>query len=180
MLNVKDTAFIMLLVTSIVFCLFVDKNRWITLIPVITTITYWFLINYPEYTENIRYADMSLTLPIMTTAIYYTSGADTTKILTSILLILLVVMGGLAGKKTKDYSWFILVGLALLAVLYDFMKMKDSYPVVYLLLVTWALYPLVWMFKTDDIISEYQKENVYSYIDIVSKIGIVDILWMGL
>jgi bacteriorhodopsin len=179
MLNVKDTVFIILLVTSIVFCLFVDKNRWITLIPIITTISYWFLINFPEYTQNIRYADMSLTLPLMTTAIYYTSGADTTKILTSILLILLMLMAGLAGNQTKNYSWFILVGLPLMVILYDFLKMKDERPVVYLLFVTWALYPLLWLFKTDEIISEVQKENMYSYIDLVSKIGIVDILWMG-
>jgi hypothetical protein len=28
-------------------------------------------------------------------------------------------------------------------------------------------------------ITEVQKETMYSYIDILSKIGIVDILWMG-
>lgn len=179
MLNVKDTVFLILLVTSIVFCLFVDKNRWITLIPVITTISYWFLIHYPEYTENIRYADMSLTLPLMALAIYYTNGADSTKILTSILLLLLMVFAGLAGNQTKNHSWFIFVGLPLMVVLYDFLKMKDEQPVVYLLFVTWALYPLLWMCKTDGIITEVHKETMYSYIDIVSKIGIVDVLWMG-
>jgi bacteriorhodopsin len=59
------------------------------------------------------------------------------------------------------------------------MKMKDERPVVYLLLVTWALYPLLWLCKTDGMITEVQKETMYSYIDILSKIGIVDILWMG-
>jgi len=179
MLNVKDTVFIIFLVTSIVFCLFVVKNRWITLIPVITTISYWFLIHYPEYTQNIRYVDMGLTLPLMTTAIYYTSGANTSKILTSVLLILLMIFAGLAGKQTKNHSWFIFVGLPLMAVLYDFLKMKDAHPVVYLIFVTWALYPLLWLFKTDGMITEVQKENMYSYIDIVSKIGIVDVLWMA-
>jgi hypothetical protein len=116
----------------------------------------------------------------MTSAIYYTNGADTTKVLSSILLILLVIFAGLAGNQTKNYSWFILVGLPLMVVLYDFLKMKDERPVVYLLFVTWALYPLLWLFRTDNMISEVQKENMYSYIDLVSKIGIVDILWMGL
>jgi bacteriorhodopsin len=179
MLNVKESVFLILLSASIVFALFMEKDRWFAIIPIITTITYAFLIKYPEYTQTIRFTELTLTLPLIVAAIHYSNGEGLTKILLSVLLILIAIGAGLAGNQTKNHSWFALAGLPLLAVLYDFMKMKDTRPVVYLLLVTWALYPLIWLFKTDGLINETQKEAIYSYIEPLSSIGVVDLLWMG-
>jgi len=180
MSNIENTVFSILLVASVFFLFVLDKNRWMALIPIISTISYWFLIKRPDHSNTIRFTDMALTMPLMAVAIHYTYSKNLSQILTSILLILLSIMASIIGNNANNHKWYVLVGISLFAVLYEFLKMKDTAPVVYLLFVTWALYPLLWIFKIDGVLSPEQLSFCYSYIDVVSKIGIVDMLWIAI
>ena len=122
MSNIENTVFSILLLSSVFFIYVLDKNRWLALIPIISTISYMFLIKRPDLSYNIRFTDMALTMPLMATAIYTAYDTNLTKILTSILLILLTISAGIVGNNTKNHIWYFLVGFPLFAVLYDFTR----------------------------------------------------------
>ena len=97
---------------------------------------------------------------------------------TSLLLILLdqLMIGSAVLGSVHTNVWFIIGSLFFLPILYYLFHLKQKKPAIYLTILTWSFYPIIWMMDKDKILVPEQSKVVFSILDLISKIGLLDLL----
>jgi len=177
--QISQTIALSLLFVSFAFTLF-SENYWLAPIPGIAAWAYWNMLRDKENLEFYRYADWSLTTPLMLLAILITNGASTLTILSTLVADLVMIATGYLGAKESDETKKItlftvgcLIFLPILGVLYMMKKAKYA---IYLTLATWILYPLVWYADEEKKVTKESANIAYSIMDVIAKVGLINLL----
>lgn len=171
----QQIALSILLISTAYFFL---KKAELTLvcIPFLAAVSYYFMIRDPTHTEKYRYADWSVTTPLMLYGILSANKVPTTTILSLILTDLLMIGSAVIGISGNINLWFIAGTLFFLPIVYFLYHLKDYKPAIYLTVLLWSLYPIIWIMEKDRLISPNDSSNVFSILDTIAKVGLVDLL----
>jgi bacteriorhodopsin len=153
---------------------------WLSLIPGIAGLSYYYMLNDPENTQTYRYADWSLTTPLMLAGILLANKAPLLLIaLLAVLDLEMIGLGFLGVKETdkgKKMSAFLLGCVAFVPILYYLFQQKKFSTAIYLTVVLWSLYPLVWYAEETKLVDNTVITSAYSVMDVVAKVGLVHFL----
>ena len=165
---------------SAVLTLFQGKVQWLGIIPGVAAMAYYYMLNDPANTEKYRYADWAITTPLMLTAILLANKAPVTLIASLGLLDLEMIAAGYLGTQAGDasvmFKYFCVSCLAFLPILYFLTQQKTALLAVYLTLAVWLLYPVLYYLREVDVVSAPNTAVFYSVMDMVAKIGLVNLL----
>jgi bacteriorhodopsin len=173
----QTVAFSMLFVTA-VFTFF-QPPYWIGIIPAVAAAAYWMMQQDPKNLQKYRYADWAITTPLMLLAILVASKA-THLIVPVIATDLLMIGAGYLGVQTPDHKkkvlFFALGLLAFAPILYLLLTLKQNKAAIYLTVAIWSLYPIVYFLEDFKYITESDATISFSVMDMISKIGLVNLL----
>ena len=174
----QQTAFIIFVATSL-FMAF--KGQVIlTLIPAVAAIAYYHMLQLPNEVETYRYADWTITTPLMLTAILYANRVPWCTIGGLVLVDVAMVYFGYKGAVEQDHHLkrrdFFLGCVAFVPILYYLLKSKQKKTAVYLTIIVWTLYPIVWYANEVQALSDKTTNSVYSVMDVCAKVGLVLLL----
>lgn len=174
----QTIAFSMLFVTA-VFTFF-QPPYWLGLIPAVAAVSYWKMIENPGSQQTYRYLDWSITTPLMLLAILVAAKTSATLIVLIIAADLLMIGAGYLGIQTEDtkkkIAYFATGLLAFVPILYVLLTLKRNKAAIYLTVVVWSLYPIVYFLEDFKHITESDATVAFSVMDMVSKIGLVNLL----
>ena len=146
------------------------------LILLIAATTYSFMIKDPKHIERYRYTDWSLTSPLMLYGLLKANNTPLTIVLSLILLNLLMITAAVIGATSNANFWFSIWCVLLIPVLYYLYHLKTNNAATQLTVLLWSLYPIVWVLEKDNILSFSESNITFSIMDVISKIGLVDLL----
>lgn len=161
---------------STVMVLFQGDAPWLALIPGIAAISYSAMMKDPTNVEKYRYADWALTTPLMLLAILLSIKADLLTIVTLLLSDLVMIGAGYKGVQEKDERYFWIGLLAFVPILATLVTATTNKPAIYLTLALWLLYPIVYYLNEKQTINDYMATQAYSIMDVVAKVGLVNLL----
>ncbi len=174
----QTIAFSMLFVTA-VFTFF-QPPYWLGLIPAVAAAAYWMMMEDPKNQQIYRYLDWSITTPLMLLAIFLAANAPAHLIVPVIAADLLMIGAGYLGVVTEDrkqkIAYFAAGLLAFAPILYLLLTLKRNKAAIYLTVVVWSLYPLIYFLEDFKHISDSDATVAFSVMDMVSKIGLVNLL----
>ena len=174
----QTIAFSTLFVTA-VFAFF-QPPYWLGLIPATAAVAYWKMQRDPQSQQTYRYLDWAITTPLMLLAIFLAAKAPPTLIVPVIAADLLMIGFGYLGVQTEDtkkkIAYFVAGLLAFAPILYLLLTLKRNKAAIYLTVVVWSLYPLVYFLEDFKHVTESNATVAFSVMDIVSKIGLVNLL----
>ena len=177
--QIVQTLALSILFVSFAFTLFSDMY-WLAPIPGIAAWAYWNMLKDEANIDTYRYADWALTTPLMLLAILSANGAPLVTKLAAVLLDTIMIGAGYYGAKETDekkkIQLFLLGCLVFLPILYILSTMKRAKYAIYLTLVLWILYPILWYLDEENIISKTKANISYSVMDVVAKVGLVNLL----
>ena len=173
----QTIAFSTLFVTA-VFAFF-QPPYWLGLIPATAAAAYWQMIRDPQSQQKYRYLDWAITTPLMLVAILIASNAAHL-IVPAIAADLLMIGSGYLGVTTEDrgrkIAYFAAGLLAFAPILYLLLTLKKNKAAIYLTVAVWSLYPLIYFLEDFKHITESHATVAFSVMDMVSKIGLVNLL----
>jgi len=174
----QSIAFSALFITTVLT--FFQSEPWLAVIPGVATLAYYEMLNDPTNVEKYRYADWSITTPIMLMAILIANKNSIELITIMVIADLVMILAGYMGIQTKEttkmFKYFLLGCLAFLPIIYILLVQKGNRVAVYLTLGIWLLYPIIYYLKEVDLTSEQNATVYYSVMDMIAKIGIVNLL----
>jgi bacteriorhodopsin len=174
----QTIAFSMLFVTA-VFAFF-QPPYWLGLIPAVAAAAYWKMMRDPQKQQTYRYLDWAITTPLMLLAILVAAKVSTHLIVPIIAADLLMIGTGYLGIQTEDVSrkivYFAAGLLAFAPILYLLLTLKRNKEAIYLTVAVWSLYPLIYFLEDFKHITESHATVAFSVMDMVSKIGLVNLL----
>jgi len=171
----QQIAFFILLSSSAYF-LFVKADIHLVFIPLIASLAYFFMIKDPRNEEKYRYIDWALTTPLMLYGILNVNRTPLTTTLSLILLDLLMIGSFVLGMIGPADLWFVPGILFLLPILYYIFHLDKNKPAIYFFTFLWALYPIIWIMDKDNTLTQTDSSNIYSVLDTIAKVGLVDLL----
>ena len=148
----------------------------LSIIPIIAAVSYYFMIRNPSNTEKYRYADWTITTPLMLFGVLQAHNVPLTTTLALLLTTVLMIGSAVLSLSGNANFWFIIGCLLFLPILYYIFHLKINKPAIYLISLLWSIYPIVWMLDKDDILTGAQASNVFSLLDVLAKIGLLDLL----
>jgi bacteriorhodopsin len=176
--EIAQTVAFSLLFVSAVFAFF-QPPYWLGIIPAVAAAAYWKMRTDEPNLQKYRYADWAITTPLMLIAIMVASKA-THLIVPVIAADLLMIGAGYLGVQTEDHkkkSLFFALGLLAFApILYLLLTLKQNKAAIYLTVAVWSLYPIVYFLEDFDHITESDATISFSIMDMISKIGLVNLL----
>jgi bacteriorhodopsin len=90
-----------------------------------------------------------------------------------------ITMGaGYVGIKDKKNILFILGFIAFLPILYILFHQHKTKAAIYLILIIWSIYPFIWYADEVDIIKKETTTILYTIMDVIAKVGVVNLLTM--
>jgi len=164
-----------ILITSAVYTLF-QGVAWLSVIPGIAAVSYWYMQHNPANAEFYRYADWILTTPIMLASILIANGSPMSTIAAAIGLDILMIGAGYKGIKEDDITWFWYGMIPFIPILYILLSQKKNKTAIYLTVALWSLYPIVYYLQETKTITAEQGVISYSLMDVVAKVGLVTVL----
>jgi len=129
----------------------------------------------PVNIEKYRYADWSITTPLMLLGILEVNKTPTTTSLLLILLDQLMIGSAIVGKANPNL-WFIIGSILFLPILYYLFHLTQKKSAIYLTILLWSMYPVIWIMDKDKIMAPEQSKVVFSILDLIAKIGLLDLL----
>jgi len=196
--QIAQTIAFSFLFISFAFLIF-SKEPWIALIPGIAALAYYMMIRDRDRCrqplcdkccsatligvsriEQYRYADWMLTTPLMLLAILVTNNASLLTITgtlgADIVMILSGFFGAQASSETLKMGLFSVGCIAFIPILYILSTMKKAKYAVLLTLIMWILYPILWIVDEKALITKDNANITYSVMDVVAKVGLVNLL----
>jgi len=174
----QTIAFTFLLVSSI--NTFFQGPSWLSIIPAIAAISYYFMLNDAKHSDVYRYSDWALTTPIMLYAILTACKAPINMKVFAVILDMLMIAAGYLGVKqeqdTKMAAFFAIGTLAFLPILYMLLTQKTNRTAIMLTVAVWTLYPIVYYLDEVHILKKDFVTVSYSLMDMIAKIGLVTLL----
>jgi bacteriorhodopsin len=174
----QQTAFFIFVATAL-FMTFKGQVG-LTLIPAVAAIAYYHILQRPDEVQLYRYADWTITTPLMLAAILYANRVPWGTIGALVLADVAMVYFGYKGAVEKDHSLkrrdFFLGCVAFVPIVYYLLKSKQKKTAVYLTLIVWTLYPIVWYANEVSVLSDKTTNSVYSVMDVCAKVGLVLLL----
>jgi bacteriorhodopsin len=174
----QTIAFTFLLVAAV--NTFFQGPTWLSIIPAIAAIAYYFMLNDPKHTEVYRYSDWALTTPVMLYAILTACKAPLNVKVFTIIFDALMIAAGYVGVKqeqdSKKAAFFAIGTLAFLPILYMLLTQKTNRTAIMLTVAVWTLYPIVYYLDGIHILKKDFVTVSYSIMDMISKIGLVTLL----
>jgi hypothetical protein len=180
-IEISQTIALSILFITFAFTLF-TKHAWLSLIPGITAWEYWNILRDPTNQDIYHYTDWALTTPIILIAILYKNGASMQIILGMVALSLITMGAGYIGvqqpNKDKRNMLFILGFIAFLPIFYILFHQHKTKAAIYLILIIWSIYPFIWYADEVDIIKKETTTILYTIMDVIAKVGVVNLLTM--
>lgn len=188
--QIAQTIAFSLLFVSFAFLIF-SKEPWIALIPGIAALAYYMMIRdrmrcrqplceSVSRIEQYRYADWILTSPLMLLAILVTNNASLSTITgtlgADIVMILSSFFGAQASSDTLKMGLFSVGCIAFIHILYILSTMKKAKYAVLLMISMWILYPILRIVDEKALITKDNANITYSVMDVVAKVGLVNLL----
>lgn len=174
----QQTAFLIFLGAAL-FMAFKGKVG-LTLIPAVAAIAYYHMLQHPREIEVYRYADWTITTPLMLVAILYANSVPWSIIGGLLLTDVAMVYFGYKGAVEKDRHLkrrnFFWGCVAFVPIIYYLLKSKQKKTAVYLTLIVWTLYPIVWYAHEVSALSDKTTNSLYSVMDVCAKVGLVLLL----
>ena len=174
----QTIAFTFLLVASV--NTFFQGPTWLSIIPAIAAIAYYFMMNDAKHTDVYRYSDWALTTPIMLYAILTACKAPLNMKVFAVLFDILMIAAGYIGVKqeqaSKQTAFFGVGMVAFLPILYMLLTQKTNRTAILLTVALWTLYPIVYYLDEVDILKKDFVTVSYSIMDMIAKIGLVTLL----
>jgi sensory rhodopsin len=174
----QTVAFSAFFVTSVITAF--QSSIWLSIIPGIAGLSYYSMLADPNNTQTYRYADWTITTPLMLAAILFANHSSLALILGLVILDLIMIGAGYLGVKEPDIKkkWlpFGVGCLALLPILYVLLHQKKHRAAIYLTVALWILYPLVWAIEEAQVATETIITCTYSVMDVLAKVGLVYLL----
>jgi bacteriorhodopsin len=172
----KTIAFSMLFVTAVIT--FFQRSMWLATIPGAAAFAYWNMLKDPEHTQLYRYADWSITTPLMLLGLLLAmkSSHIPELMVADLAMIGAGYMGVQAEKPSYKAAWFTAGMVAFVPILLALWNSKKAYAARMLTLIVWSLYPLVWALEETEAVSEEITTIVYAAMDMIAKIGLVYLL----
>ena len=159
---------------------FFQGDTWLALIPGIAGLSYYYMLNDPQNTQSYRYADWTVTTPLMLIALL-SANKNPKEIIGGVVAAdLLMIYFGYKGvqepdmnKKMWDFFWGC---VAFIPILYYLFAQKNFTGAVYLTVILWLLYPIVWYAEETKIASNTAITCTYAVMDVCAKVGLVYLL----
>lgn len=174
----QTIAFSLFFVTA-VFTFF-SPPYWLGLIPAVAAASYWMMQKDPQRLQTYRYFDWAITTPLMLLAILVAAKVPARVIAPVIVADLLMIGAGYLGVTTEDIkkkiAYFITGLLAFVPIIYLLLTLRYNKAAIYLTVTTWSLYPLIYFLEDFKHITESNATVAFSVMDMVSKIGLVNLL----
>jgi len=159
---------------------FFSTPYWIGIIPAVAAWSYWNMLRDKQNKQTYRYVDWSITTPLMLLAILVSLKAPIESIIGIILCDILMIGTGYLGVTTEDkqkkFGYFFVGMLAFLPIIYTLLTQQTNKAAIYLTLGTWILYPIVWSLEEFKAVEEKNITVIYSVMDMIAKIGLVNLL----
>lgn len=167
---------LIIFISSAVYFLLNDTALDLLIIPLIAGISYAFMIRDKKNTKKYRFTDWAITTPIMLYGLLKANNTPLTPTLVLILLDLLMVGSTALGEKTDSNHWFLIGGACFLPIAYALYHLKATKPAAYLTLLVWSIYPFIWILHKDNMIKLDHANISFTVLDIISKVGMLDLL----
>ena len=152
----------------------------LTIIPAVAAIAYYHMLQEPHEVELYRYADWSITTPLMLAAILYANRVPCATIGGLVLADVAMVYFGYKGAVAQDHTvkrrHFFWGCAAFVPIVYFLLISKETKKAVYLTLIVWTLYPIVWYAHEVRFFSDNTTNSLYSIMDVCAKVGLVFLL----
>jgi len=177
--GVQIGALLILFTTAVLWTF--SAMPWLALIPGIATISYWLMIHDRQNMEMYRYANWALTTPLMLAAILLQNNVTNHFISIVLILDFLMIGAGYFGVKekknpTKKLFWFLLGLILFTAISYVLFNMPIEKTAAMFTIGLWALYPIVWICKSNFILRDDETNMAYSFLDVASKVGLLNLI----
>lgn len=177
--TVIEIATIIAMSIATAFCL-TTKKPWLAIIPGISIISHANILYDKGYIEQYRYADWSLSIPLMLLALLSQNNITRDFIylvlFASIAMVACNFFGINETDKTKKLAWFgagVLLFLPIAYVLYNLPIEKTA---ARFLLVALIIYEVIWLLRATSKIKAEPTNIAYSLMDTITKIGLLNYL----
>lgn len=148
---------------------------WLSLIPGISTISQWSILYDKTNADIYRHGDWFLTRPLMLLAILVQNNLTSSYIHIILFLDMISIGCGYFSSKEVDKDkklfWFILSVIFLLPVIYVLCTLNIERSASLFLLVTWLIYPIIYLLRFSNILREEPTNILYSLSDLITKLG---------
>lgn len=173
-----NTAFTVFFITAVTTAF--STSPYLAIIPAIACIAYAQIIAHPDESDSWRHSDWLLSTPLMLAALLYVNDVPLDVILAMVACDILMILAGYLGTKTKNRTeangYFALGMLAFLPIVMILLQQTKNKPAVYLTLITWSLYPFVYLANEQEIVEKKYTTIAYAIMDLVAKVGLVSLL----
>jgi bacteriorhodopsin len=167
---------LLILLSSTAYFYFRNTSINLVFIPLVAAISYYFMIRDPKNTEKYRYADWTISTPLMLYGILAANKTPMTTTLSLILSDVLMIGSAVVALKGNADLWFVSGMLFFLPIIYYLYHLNENKPAIYLTILLWSLYPILWIMEKDNLLTQNDSINVYSVLDTIAKVGLVDLL----
>jgi bacteriorhodopsin len=156
----------------------ISSVPWLALIPGISAFSQWNILYDKTNVDMYRYGDWFLTRPLMLLAILLQNNLTSSYIHIILILDMLSIGCGYFSTKetdkTKKLYWFILSLALLLPVIYVLYTLTIERPAALFLLVTWLIYPIIYLLRFTNILREGPTNILYTLLDLITKLGLLE------
>jgi hypothetical protein len=171
----QTVAFSAFFVTSVLT--FFQGTAWLSVIPAVAGLSYWYMMNDPANKQKYRYMDWAVTTPLMLIAILLANKQPLLLVAALVALDLEMIGFGYAGVKESDKQKkmvaFLLGCVAFAPIIYFLIQQKKFVYATYLTLFLWTLYPIVWYAEETGLQSDTVITSTYSVLDVCAKVGLI-------
>ena len=172
------TAFTVLFVTTVTTAF--SSSPYLAIITAIACIAYSQIMAHPDESDSWRHSDWLLSTPLMLAALLYVNDVPLDVILAMVACDILMILAGYLGTKTQNRTeangYFALGMLAFLPIVMILLQQTKNRVAVYLTLITWSLYPIVYIVNEQELVEKKYTTIAYAILDLVSKVGLVSLL----
>ena len=122
-----------------------------------------------------RYADWSLTTPLILLALLTRAKFSHQQILFIMVCDFLMIVTGYLGKKepdqTKRMVWYAIGMVLFIPIIMALMKANKNATAVLFTLIIWMAYPIIWIVSDVKAISSEVENSITAVLDTTAKIG---------
>lgn len=161
------------------FCL-TTKKPWLAIIPGISIISHANILYAKSHIEQYRYADWSVSIPLMLLALLSQNNMTSEFIYVVLFVSILMVACNFFGinetDKTKKLAWFGAGVLLFLPIAYVLFNLPIEKTAAIFLLVTLSIYEVIWALRATSTIKAVPTNITYLLMDTITKIGLLNYL----
>lgn len=161
------------------FCI-TTKKPWLAVIPGISAISHANIVYDKGHIEQYRYADWSLSVPLMLLALLIQNNMTQEFInlvlFASILMVACNYFGIHETDKINKYAWFGAGVLLFLPVAYVLYNLPIEKYAGRFLLATLFMYEVIWALRATSTLKAEPTNIAYSLLDTITKIGLLNYL----